>query len=123
MGEYSKARTVVSRERREGGAKPKDWGGGRGGARSLPRRSPAGRNASLLCQVPFTQLVSLNPPQSVCQGPCTTLGWLPEHWTSWSYTMDPFPKAEVVAKQKPLPLHPSPHTPPRNLSSELTRFP
>lgn len=50
-------------------------------------------------------------------------GWLPEPWTSWSYTMDPFPKAEVVAKQKPLPPHPSRCTPPRNLSSELTHFP
>ena len=41
----------------------------------------------------------------------------PEPWTSWSYTMDPFPKAEVVAKQKSLSLHPSPT--PHPSSSQL----
>ena len=39
------------------------------------------------------------------------LAGYPEPWTSWSYTMDPFPKAEVVAKQKSLslPSSPTPH--------------
>ena len=125
MGEYSKARTVVSRERREGGAKPKDWGGGRGGARSLPRRNPAGSSASLLHQVPFTWLVPLSPQQGTSQGP-PTLTWLaalspgPAGLTQWILS----PKLKLLQNKNPSPCIPLPPRtpPPHNCSSELTHF-
>ena len=99
------------------------WRGRRGGGQGASPEEVLLGGAPLCSARSLSLSWSLNTPQRVCQGPSTTLGWLPEPWTSWSYTMDPFPKAEVVAKQKPLPPHPSRCTPPRNLSSELTRFP